>query len=98
MPYFTEHNPDGSVRLAGHLPLDNQSYRAYKAEWTGQPLDQPALGLRVENGNVIVSASWNGSTKVAKWRARAGSQPGALTGAGEADVDGAMTVIRRPRS
>jgi hypothetical protein len=47
-PYFTEHNPDGTVRLAGHLPLDNQSYRAYKAEWIGAPLDRPALGLHVE--------------------------------------------------
>ncbi|WP_240669807.1 arylsulfotransferase family protein [Actinoplanes solisilvae] len=80
MPHFTEHNADGSVRLAGHLPLDNQSYRAYKAEWAGSPLDQPALGLRVENGNVIVSASWNGSTRVARWRARWGQQPGALAG------------------
>ena len=66
MPHFTEHAADGTVRLAGHLPLDNQSYRAYKAEWTGEPLDQPALGLRVEGGNVVVSASWNGATKVAQ--------------------------------
>lgn len=80
MPHFTEHNADGSVRLAGHLPLDNQSYRAYKAEWTGTPSDQPALGLRVEGGNVIVSASWNGATRVARWRARWGTQPGALSG------------------
>ena len=36
MPYFTEHAPDGTVRLAGHLPLDNQSYRAHKAEWAGE--------------------------------------------------------------
>jgi hypothetical protein len=78
MPHFTEHNADGTVRLAGHLPLDNQSYRAYKADWTGVPLDQPALGLHVDNGNVVVSASWNGATKVSKWRARSGTQPGAL--------------------
>jgi hypothetical protein len=92
-PYFTEHNPDGTVRLAGHLPLDNQSYRAYKAEWAGVPLDQPALGLRVENGNVIASASWNGTTKVAKWRARSGTQPGALAGAVEAPRDGFETEL-----
>ncbi|WP_250000396.1 arylsulfotransferase family protein [Actinoplanes sp. M2I2] len=78
MPHFTEHNADGSVRLAGHLPLDNQSYRAYKAEWAGAPADQPALGLRIDGGNVIVSASWNGATRVTKWRARWGTQPGAL--------------------
>jgi hypothetical protein len=79
MPYFTEYSPDGTVRLDGHLPLDNQSYRAYKSEWAGEPTDQPALGLRVENGNVVVNASWNGSTKVAKWQVRAGTQAGNLT-------------------
>ena len=88
MPYFTEFAPDGTVRLDGHLPKDNQSYRAYKAEWAGEPLDQPALGLAVEGGNVTVSVSWNGSTKVAKWRARAGGQPRALTAA---SVDAART-------
>ena len=93
-PHFTEHNPDGTVRLAGHLPLDNQSYRAYKAEWTAEPLDQPALGLRVENGDVVVSASWNGATKVKRWRARSGTQPGALAGAVEADRSGFETTLK----
>ncbi|MFI7596536.1 arylsulfotransferase family protein [Actinoplanes sp. NPDC049681] len=93
MPYFTEYAPDGTVRLDGHLPLDNQSYRAYRAEWTGVPLDQPALGLRVEGGNVVVSASWNGSTQVAKWRARAGGQPGALAQAATAARTGFETTL-----
>ncbi|GAA3349631.1 hypothetical protein GCM10020358_72450 [Amorphoplanes nipponensis] len=95
-PYFTEYAPDGTVRLAGHLPLDNQSYRAYKAEWAGAPLDQPAMGLRAEGGNVIVSTSWNGSTKVAKWRARAGGQPRALTQTAEADRTGFETTLTLP--
>jgi hypothetical protein len=93
MPYFTEHAADGTVRLAGHLPLDNQSYRAHKAEWLGEPLDQPALGLRVEGGNVVVSASWNGTTEVAKWRARAGGQPRALNEAVEAARTGFETTL-----
>jgi hypothetical protein len=93
-PYFTEHNADGSVRLAGHLPLDNQSYRAYKAEWTGAPADQPALGLHTDGGNVIVSASWNGSTEVAKWRARSGTQPGELAGSTEGDRTGFETTLK----
>jgi hypothetical protein len=94
MPYFTEHAPDGTVRLAGHLPLDNQSYRAYKAEWTGEPLDQPALGLRAEGNTVVVSASWNGSTKVTKWRARSGAQPVALGGSVEAARTGFETTLQ----
>ncbi len=95
-PYFTEYAPDGTVRLDGHLPLDNQSYRAYKAEWAAAPLDQPALGLRVDGENVVVSVSWNGSTKVAKWRARAGGQPRALTQAAEADRTGFETTVTLP--
>jgi hypothetical protein len=95
-PYFTEYAPDGTVRLDGHLPLDNQSYRAYKAEWSGLPLDQPALGLHVDGGNVIVSVSWNGSTKVAKWRARAGGQPRALTESVEAARTGFETTLTLP--
>ncbi|SNY58352.1 arylsulfotransferase family protein [Paractinoplanes atraurantiacus] len=97
MPHFTEHDADGSVRLAGHIPLDNQSYRAYKAEWTAEPLDRPALGLRPDGGNVIVSASWNGATKVASWRARWGTQPDVLTGGTiEAPRSGFETTLTVP--
>jgi hypothetical protein len=92
-PHFTEHAVDGTVRFAGHLPLDNQSYRAYRLDWTGTPADQPALGLRVEGGNVIVSASWNGATRVTRWRARAGGQPGALSVVAEGPHTGFETSL-----
>ncbi len=92
-PHFSEHAPDGTVRLAGHLPLDNQSYRAYRADWAGAPADQPALGLHVEGGNVVVSASWNGATKVASWRARAGGQPGTLSVVAEGPRTGFETTL-----
>jgi Arylsulfotransferase (ASST) len=87
MPYFTEYGPDGAVRFGGHLPLDNQSYRAYRFDWEGLPGDQPALGVRVENGNVVLTASWNGATRVARWRARAGGQPGRNTLAAVAQAE-----------
>ncbi|MFG1607002.1 arylsulfotransferase family protein [Actinoplanes sp. NPDC049265] len=96
MPHFTEFAADGKVRLSGHLPKDNQSYRAYKAEWSGAPLDQPALGLSVENGGVTVSVSWNGNTRVAKWRARSGSQPRTLTAAVEGPRTGFETRLTIP--
>ena len=47
----------------------------------------------MENGNVIVSASWNGTTRVAKWRARSGTQPGALAGAIEGPRSGFETTL-----
>ncbi len=96
LPHFSEHEPDGTVRFAGHLPVDNQSYRAYRFEWAGRPVDQPALGIRVENGNVVVHASWNGATEVTRWRARAGSQPGALVVVAEAARTGFETVLTVP--
>ena len=43
---------------------------------------------------MIVSASWNGATKVTKWRARSGTQPGALQGAVEADRSGFETTLQ----
>ncbi|WP_305787316.1 arylsulfotransferase family protein [Symbioplanes lichenis] len=95
-PWFTEYAPDGTVRLDGHLPLDNQSYRAYKIDWAGAPADQPALGLRVENNTVIVNASWNGATAVARWRARSGSQPGQLAQPVEAASAGFETELTIP--
>ncbi|HEU4348132.1 MAG TPA: arylsulfotransferase family protein [Actinoplanes sp.] len=95
-PHFTEYTADGKVRLNGHLPLDNQSYRAYKAEWVGEPLDQPALGLAVEGGNVVVSMSWSGSTEVARWRARAGGQPKELGQAVEGERTGFETRLTVP--
>ncbi|MEV6341969.1 arylsulfotransferase family protein [Actinoplanes sp. NPDC051851] len=93
MPYFTEFAADGTVRLDGHLPLDNQSYRAYKADWAGVPLDQPALGVRVEGEQTLVDVSWNGHTGVATWRILSGSQPGALADKVEAERTGFETEI-----
>ncbi|WP_229067398.1 arylsulfotransferase family protein [Actinoplanes sp. DH11] len=92
-PHFTEHHADGTVRLAGHLPAGNQSYRAYKAEWAAAAHDQPALGLRVEGGNTIVSVSWNGHTGVRRWRARTGEQPGRLSAGAEAERSGFETTF-----
>jgi hypothetical protein len=93
MPYFTEFATDGTVRLDGHLPLDNQSYRAYKAEWVGEPLDQPAIALLAQGSNVLVSVSWNGATKVTKWRIHSGNQPGVLNQTMEAARTGFETTI-----
>ena len=57
------------------------------------PLDQPALGLQADGGKVIVSASWNGSTEVARWRVLAGAGPDTLRRVAEAAKDGFETAI-----
>ena len=50
--------------------------------------------MRVENDAVIVSASWNGATRVARWRARAGGQPGTtLAAVAETERTGFETTL-----
>ena len=57
---------------------------------------EPFFALVAQGGNVIVSVSWNGATKVTKWRAHAGGQPGALTQVVEADRSGFETTLTVP--
>ena len=72
-PYFTEHGPDGAlVRVAGALPSDNGSYRAYRFPWTARPDGPPGGGGHGDGAAVTVYASWNGATEVARWRVRGG--------------------------
>jgi hypothetical protein len=93
-PYFTEHGPDGAVRVAGQLPSDNVSYRAYRFPWTAKPVDRPAVAATSASGNAVtVYASWNGATDVASWQVRGGAQPDRLTVVGEADRTGFETAV-----
>lgn len=73
-PYVTEFDRAGEVvfdlRFGGN---GADSYRAYRAEWTGRPADDPALAAtRAEDGRVIAYASWNGATEAARWQLMAG--------------------------
>jgi Arylsulfotransferase (ASST) len=73
-PYVTEFDRSGEVlfdlRFGGE---GADSYRAYRAEWTGRPADDPALAAtRAEDGRVTAYASWNGATEVARWQLVAG--------------------------
>jgi hypothetical protein len=76
-PYVTEFDRDGDVlfdlRFGGE---GADSYRAYRAEWTGRPSDDPALAAtRGEDGRVTAYASWNGASEVVRWQLVAGPDP-----------------------
>jgi Arylsulfotransferase (ASST) len=73
-PDVTEFDRAGKVvfdlRFGGN---GADSYRAYRAKWTGRPADDPMLAAtRAEDGRVTVYASWNGATAVARWQLVAG--------------------------
>ncbi|MBO0802709.1 MAG: arylsulfotransferase family protein [Nocardiopsaceae bacterium] len=79
-PYFTAFAADGSVLLDGQLPVGDQSYRAFAADWTGNPPDKPRVAATgTPAGGTAVYASWNGATKVASWQVHAGSSASSLS-------------------
>ena len=52
----------------------------YRFPWTATPSTAPAVAAQRSGPSAVsVYASWNGATKVAKWRILAGPSAGALT-------------------
>jgi hypothetical protein len=80
VPEIGEYARDGSLLFDAHLPLDMDSYRAYRFPWSGRPLTPPSVLANLNNTEeeTIVHASWNGATGVSWWRVLAGERPQAL--------------------
>ena len=70
-PFMYEETSSGKLAFYarfGIFPL--QSYRAFRFEWTGQPLvrEMAMFGYSLHcNGTAAYYASWNGATQVASW-------------------------------
>ena len=71
-PYFTEFDAHGREVFDAHFTAHTTSYRAYRFRWNGAPLTRPAVAVRRSGGSATVYASWNGATRVARWRVLAG--------------------------
>jgi len=78
-PQLSEYSPGGAVVFAASLPSGDDSYRAFRYPWNGEPLTHPSLkvlpGLR---GHEQLEVSWNGATGIAAWRVLGGSSATAL--------------------
>lgn len=93
-PYFSEFAADGTMLLDGRLPADDQSYRAFTADWAARPVDQPAVAVQSSTaGGVTLYASWNGATELAGWQALAGPSAETLAIAARARRTGFETAI-----
>src|SRR5436190_8126689 len=69
IPFFTQFAPTGGISFEGHMvPTRNETYRAYRAPWSGRSADPPAVAARNAGGQTLVYASWNGATDVATWQ------------------------------
>lgn len=61
------------------MDLSADTYRAFRAPWTGTPDYPPAVASAKGTGNAVtVYASWNGDTQVTSWQVLAGSSPSSL--------------------
>jgi hypothetical protein len=96
--YFTKYTQTGEVLFDGHLTPGASSYRAFLQSWNATPTSPPdvaAVGAGAGAG-ATVYASWNGSTALARWVVVGGSDPGSLSGLGQASVAGFETAISLP--
>jgi hypothetical protein len=67
-PYFSEYSSGGDLLLDARFPNPNITYRAERAPWVGLPLYPPRAAVRVRDGRTVLYVSWNGATKVRRWR------------------------------
>jgi hypothetical protein len=99
LPYFSEFEADGTLIFDGRLPTNVQSYRAFRSNWTGQPLEIPAVATSIDSfGNVVVYMSWNGSTELASWEVHMGASPNALHVVASTAKDSFETTVTVPKS
>ena len=93
-PYFSEFSAGGELLLDGELPVNDQSYRAFTFNWSGQPSGKPAVVVRRNPARgSAVYVSWNGATDVQTWTVLAGHNPSALAAVGSQQRAGFETMI-----
>jgi hypothetical protein len=77
-PYLSEYNERGRLVFDARFVNAISSYRAYRFSWTGTPTQRPGIAARVKGSAVTVYASWNGSTRLNRWRVLGGGSADSL--------------------
>jgi EmrB/QacA subfamily drug resistance transporter len=95
-PYFSEYGRSGKLLLDGEFPWPDISYRETLERWVGLPLTPPAGAARRANRKTTVYASWNGATRLARWRVLAATGDGRLSAVTSAAKSGFETTIPVP--
>jgi hypothetical protein len=89
---FSEFDADGNLIWDGQTPGTDDTYRAYRSPWVGEPLTDPtAVATRTDATHVDVKAIWNGATEVDRWLVLGGDHRGHLSPVGVADWNGLST-------
>lgn len=66
---MAEYYRDGSPAWFAQFGLRSRNYRAFKADWLGEPLQPPALSALANSSqsSIQLYVSWNGATQVQFW-------------------------------
>jgi hypothetical protein len=92
-PNLTEFSPSGRVLFDAAMASPDTSYRAYRFPWSATAPGRPVIALTTSRGGkVTVHVSWNGATKVTRWRILAGASPDSLVPIAEARRTGFETA------
>lgn len=99
LPYLSEYNAAGKLLYLASFPGSDESYRAFKGSWRGEPKAPPAVVQLPTKAGVAVGVSWNGATGVVAWQLLGGESPTKLLPlTGAVRRSGFETVLRSPRS
>jgi hypothetical protein len=93
-PNFSEFSRDGELLYDANFVTKQQSYRAFRFPWQGQP--QINIAVMVKSGTrdkLVLYVSWNGATEVATWEVLAGPSRNRLRTIGSVPRNGFETVI-----
>ena len=93
-PFVSEFSHDGELLFDARIPPDDDSYRAFRFPWKGQPAEPPDVAAdRGSDDEVTLYASWNGATEVESWEVLAGADPDQLEPLGSVPRGGFETAI-----
>ncbi|MBA3425260.1 MAG: arylsulfotransferase family protein [Rubrobacter sp.] len=93
-PVLSEFDKDGELLFSASFPLEAETYRAFRFEWSGRPSDDLAMvARRASEDEVTVYASWNGATEVASWQVLTGPSLDQMEPLGTAPRQGFETAI-----
>ena len=99
-PHMSEFDPEGELLFNADLPVEGESYRAFRFPWTGRPQGEPAVAVEAgpREEEVTLHASWNGATEVTEWEVLAGPDPESLKPVGSAPARASRRPSRRGRA
>lgn len=93
-PFFSEFSRGGTLLYDASFPAAAQSYRDFRAEWSGRPTEPPAVAVEAAGPRTLsIYASWNGATDVAAWDVLAGDDPARLRVVASAPRSGFETAV-----